>query len=240
MKKILSILGGIVLVIIVAVVLLLGSLDSIIKSQIETVGTELTGVTVTVDDVNIDLTDGAGEITGLTVANPDGYSSNPAFRLGTLKLGIDIGSLVKAQPIILDTLVIESMDTNLELRGNTSNLNRISESVSKNSDSAEEKTAETEEGKPLLLSISKLFINNVKITISDEEKTSTEKLPTIELSNIGGEEGASPAGIAGVILTKLVTEILKEAAAEQLMKKVNEAVDGATKSLLDTLNKALN
>jgi len=238
MKKVLTILGGIIVVIEVAIYILIGSLDGIVKGQIEKVGSELTGVAVTVDDVKINLTDGSGQITGLTIANPVGYSANPAFRLGTLKLGINIASLAKAQPIILNTLVIESMDTNLELRSDTSNLNTISENVSNNSESAEQQTTETEEGKPLLLSIRKLFINNVNISINNGEKTSSEKLPTIELANVGGEEGSAPAGIASAILTKLVTEILKEAAADQLMKKVNEAVGGATKSLMDSLNKA--
>lgn len=239
MKKLLGILGGIALVVIVAVFVLLGSLDSIIKSQIESVGSELTGVAVTVDDVEIDLTKGAGQIMGLTIANPDGYSSSPAFQLGLLKLKIDIGSLAEAQPIVLDTLVIESMNASLELRGDTSNLNVISESVSKNARSAEEKTKETESGKPLLISIRKLFINNVNIAITSGEKKSSDKLPTIELTNVGGEEGKSAAGIASAVLSKLVSDILKEAAVEQLMKKFNETVGGATKSLLDSLNKAL-
>ena len=89
-----------------------------------------------------------------------------------------------------------------------------------------------------MISIRQLYINNVNIAINDGEKTTREMLPTIELANVGGESGASPAKIASAILTKLVSEILKEAAATALMKKVDEAVQGATKSLLDSLNKA--
>lgn len=238
MKKILAILGGVVLVIVIAVFLLLGSLDSIIKGQIEKVGTELTGVPVTVGSVELSLTDGAGTISGLTIANPPGYSDNPAFSLGTLKLGIDINSLSKANPIVLDNLVIDSMDANLELRTDSSNLSVIAENVSKNTESAEQETTETESGKPLLITIRQLFINDVNIVINDGKSTKQDTLPTIELANVGGEAGATPAGITGAILSKLISEILKEAAAEALMKKANDAVQGATKSLMDSLNKA--
>ena len=238
MKKILAILGGVVLVVVVAVFLLIGNIDSILKGQIEKVGSELTGVPVTVGGVSLSLTDGSGEITGLTIANPPGYSNNPAFSLGTLKLGIDIGSLKEANPIVLNTLVIDSMEANLELRSDSSNLSTISENIAKNTESAEEQTTETEAGDPLLITIRQLFINNVNIAINDGEGTKSETLPTIELADVGGEAGATPAGITSAILSKLISEILKEAAAEALMKKANDAVNSATKSLMDSINKA--
>ena len=49
------------------------------KNAITTLGPEMTGVSVEVDDVAITLADGRGEIEGLVVENPRGYQVPHAF-----------------------------------------------------------------------------------------------------------------------------------------------------------------
>ena len=72
MKK--TLIGGaaVVLLLAVAIVWLLGSLDEIVKDQIEVIGSELTGVPVRVGSVDIDVQAGAGQIRRLRIGNPQG------------------------------------------------------------------------------------------------------------------------------------------------------------------------
>jgi hypothetical protein len=188
--------------------------------------------------VNIDLGKGVGTISGLKIANPDGYNTDSALNLKVLSLDLDLSSL-SGSPLVLEKLVIDSLEGNLELRNGSTNLSEIVENIQADDGEAEKKTEETESGEPLKLSINKLLISNAKITVTDNDVTEVKTLPTISLSGIGGENGGSPAQISGVIVSTLVSEILKEAAAERLMKTVGDSVDEMAKGLLDSVNKAL-
>ena len=193
---------------------------------------------VTVESVKIDLGKGVGTITGLKIANPDGYNTEAALNLNVLSLDLDLSSL-SGSPLVLETLVIDSLEGNLELRDDSTNLSEIVANIQADDGEAEKKTEETESGEPLKLSINNLLISNAKITVTDKDVAEVKTLPTISLAGIGGEKGGSPAQISGVIVSTLVSEILKEAAAERLMKTVGDSVDEMAKGLLDSLNKAL-
>ena len=73
MKKVIL---GLVLVIILAIVggvyYVLTNLDALVEAAIEKHGSEATQTAVRVDSVKIDLSNGAGAISGLTIANPTG------------------------------------------------------------------------------------------------------------------------------------------------------------------------
>ena len=74
-----------------------GSLNEYIKSQIETVGTQVTEQAVTVKAVDIKLTSGAGSILGINLANPETYSQPNALSLNRQRL---LYSLLKQEALI--------------------------------------------------------------------------------------------------------------------------------------------
>ena len=73
---------GVVVVLVLAVagagVFLLQNLDGIVKDLIEDIGTEVVGQKVSVADVKVNLAEGSASISGLSVANPPGFSAEPA------------------------------------------------------------------------------------------------------------------------------------------------------------------
>jgi hypothetical protein len=105
MKKILIILTVVVAVVAFLAYRLVSNLDDIVKSAIENVGSEALGVEVSVGSVSIDLAGGTGTIGGLEIANPPGYSGDPALSVGelTLELGPDdtVARLHLGAPAIL-------------------------------------------------------------------------------------------------------------------------------------------
>jgi len=107
MKKILIGIAAVVTVLVLAIVLLLGNIDKIVQGVLEDVGSELLGVPVKVSSVKIKLKSGSGQITGLTIANPKGYSAKNAFRMDMIRLGLNLGSLGK-QPLVVDELNIKN------------------------------------------------------------------------------------------------------------------------------------
>ena len=240
MKKFATVFLGIVLVIAGAAYWFLGSLDSIIKEQIEVVGSELAGVPVSVGEVKFDLSKGAGQISGLVIGNPSGYQSPHAFQMSHLAVDIEVKSLLSAAPIVLSEIIIDSPEVNLEVKGKSSNLSDILDAIEKNAGTAEEKSPQGEDGKPLLISIQHLSIKGVKLMVIESGESTSQTLPAIDLNNIGGDEGATAAGIAKVIVSSLISEILKQAAIEGVQEAVKSTVSEAAGGLLNSLKKSLD
>lgn len=243
MKKALVVVGIILVLIAVGVVWILGSLDDIVKKQIEVIGTELTGTDVSVSGVNIELSDGSGSITGLTVANPKGYQADHAFKMKLLHLGIDLPSVGK-NPLILKELVIDSPAVTMEMNEKGgSNLKEISDNVSANTAAADKQASKTQqktEGEPLRILIRKLVIKDVGYSIHSKiEKIEDREgtLPTITLNNVGGSKGGTPGEIGKIVIGELTRRVIKQAAAGGIRKAVEDKVDEAVGGLGGMLKK---
>lgn len=94
MKKLL--VGGLLALVILAVVAVLAVgifLDSAVKKGVETVGPQLTKVSVKLDSVGLSLLSGSGKVNGLVVGNPEGYKTPNAINIGHASLAISPGSL---------------------------------------------------------------------------------------------------------------------------------------------------
>jgi len=240
MKKILIGLAAVALVIVVAAVWLLGSLDEVVEKQIEVIGAELTGVPVRVGRVGIDIKSGAGQITDLRIGNPDGYAAADAFDMSLLRLDVDLHSLGK-QPLVLDELIVDSPAANLEVnqRGG-SNLKEILDNVSKNGQQADAKAETKESGEPIRIVIRKLVIRGATFTESNplepgELRSGT--LPVIEKTDVGGGDGATPAQIGKLIIGDLGGQIIKQAARETMTEVIDEKTRGLRKGIGDALRR---
>lgn len=242
MKKIIfGSVAGIILIIGVAVILLLGSLDDLIAEQIEIVGTELTGVPVTVQSVNIDLGSGTGEITGLTIGNPEGFPSVNAFEMDLLRVGLDINSITQS-PIILNELIIDSPVINIDFdRSGSNNLKQISDNVNRHSEGADNKASEEETGsEPVKLTIRKLEITGVTFNSTNLLTGNTSgTLETISKTNIGGDSGATPGAIGKEIITELAGKIITEVAGSvtKIIKDKAGDLGDKLKGVFDGFNK---
>ena len=240
MKKLLIGLAALVLVIVVAAIWLLGSLDKIVKNQIEVVGTELTGVPVRVGSVGIHLKNGAGQISRLRIANPEGYAAAHAFDMSLLRLDINLQSLGK-QPLVLDELTIDSPVVNMEInqRGG-SNLKEILDNVSKNSQQADAKAETEDSGEPIRMAIRKLVIKGATFTESnplEEGEPRSGTLPLIERTNLGGSEGATPAQVGKLIIGDLAGQVVKQEAMKKMTDVIEEKTGSALKGIGDALRK---
>ena len=78
-------------------------LDSIVKSGIEVVGSNVLGTAVTADSVSLSPLSGQGSISGLRVENPEGFESQYAFELDSVLVSIDVNS------VFTDAAEIESI-----------------------------------------------------------------------------------------------------------------------------------
>jgi len=236
MKKLLIAMGVLGVLLVVLVFVLLGNLDKIVKGSIEGVGTELLGTPVGVDAVAIELKNGGGTISGLSIANPTGFSAGNAFQMDKIKLGIDLGSIGK-QPLVINELEIDSPIVRLDVNEDgSSNLNTLMDNMKNNSTKADEKAAE-QQGEPMRMSFERLSITGVTVQVNIAGQPSeTVVIPDIEKHNLGKDGGLTPAQLGTIIIGDIISSSLEHA----LEKKITEKIGEATESFIGNLKKKLS
>ena len=220
-----------------------GSVNTFVKEQMETVGTELTDQKVTVNTVDIKLLEGAGSILGVNIANPKNYTAPHAFSLGEVTLDINIESLTK-EPIVIDAIVIKDPKAFVQFtKEGKANLKDILDAINANlpKDGAEKPQQGDAPKAPLpKLSISKVVLAGTALTVDlsalgNKEHQAT--LPDIILTDIGGKEGLPADQLGGAVMKEALSAIWKETKktqkAQLLEEGKNKLIDKAKKKLTD-------
>lgn len=249
MKKIL-------LVIIVAIAIglyyIFTNINSIVKTAIENYGSQTTKTAVNVDNVKIKLTDGAGAISGLSIANPKGFESKNAFALGAIETQIDIKSLAK-EPITIDKIIVRKPQIFYELnKSGASNLNELYKNIAASGGTNASKPAAKSNEPKLIIRRFQLADATIDANVVPLNKKYTLKLPAIELQNLGGKNGATPSEISRQILDTITqralaavkqagiddkVQAIKSEAKEKVQTKTREAESRAKEKLKGVLGK---
>jgi len=212
MKKILIVSAIVAALIVVGLIVLLSNLDSLVAKGIERHGSEVTQTSVSVFGVDISLREGRGSIKGLRVESPAGFDVRDAFSLGEITLDIDVKSL-RDDPIVIDEIRILSPVVNVEVRENgQSNIDELRKNIEE-SVGAGNGTGSDSGGKEKRLRIRKLVFEEGSVVVDasamGQEKL-TMTLPEIRLEDIGGDDGATPDRIAGIVLLAVTKEAVQE------------------------------
>lgn len=234
MKKTILIIAGVV-VVAVAIILwrVVANLDGIVAGIIENTGSEVLKTKVSVSGVSINLKDGKAGIAGLTVANPQGYSSANIFELNGIEVDLNLGSIGK------DVLVIESIRVdNPKIvfegdEGGGSNMQTLLDNI--DSAPSEGGSSGEAQGEAMKMIIEQFEFSGGQVKASTALKPGEAveiDLPAIRMSGIGKPEGGVTADVvAKQISTKLVKTVIREAAKQSL----NKVIEKKSKGLLDKL-----
>jgi hypothetical protein len=252
-RGLLIVAGGIVTLGIVAAVVIFFFLGSLIKTAVETAGSEVTKTTVTLADADVDLSSGKGTLKGFKMANPSGFKSDSAFRFGEVSVTVDTSTLGQ-DPIVIKEVLIDAPKITYEIGANGSNIDKIKENVeafqkSMGGGGSGSGSSGGDEGPKLI--IENIYLRNGKVSIMASQlmdKTLDTDLPEIHLTDIGKEEGGASAGevasqtidsvlaqvttLVGSIDLSSITDALGENAAGAI-KAIGEGAGDATKVLGD-------
>jgi len=240
MKKLLIFAGIVVVVIVAAAVLMVGNINTIIKKGVEKGGPILLKAPVSLSKVNIDLKSGAGEFKGLTIGNPAGYNTAYAFKLGRLKIDLDIKS-VTSDKIHIREIIIDGPQITYEQKGaGNSNLAQLQENIESFSspESEDKKSGSGAPGKKMQIDYVKVENANINVSMDvlQGEKLNVPIRP-FELKNIGKNKDRTISDALGIILKELnraVTPSVTQAASvyqKKLMKKAKDIGGDAMKPL---------
>jgi len=237
MKKVIL---GVLLIVIIAiggsVYYLLTNLDSLVEAAIEKYGSEATQTSVLVDGVKINLSDGAAGITGLTVGNPAGYGFANAFSLGEIRAAIDLASL-QDEPYIINEITVLAPQVFVEInQDNKTNLNELKNNLTAGTTGKAQAKAPAEgsAAEPRLI-IRRLTFADGTIQAKVAALKNKEyklKLPSLDMTNLGGSKGATATELASEILKRLTdraSDIVKndiiDAELNKLKEKAQQKID---------------
>lgn len=235
MRKVAVIGGGVVAVLVVLVVgvgvFLYSSLDSLVKKAIETVGSEVAGVPVTVSEVKISLTEGKASLKGLAVGNPKGFTTPKAMSFGEIAIAIDTGS-VTANPVVIKDITVASPEVTVELGEKGSNLDVIQSNIAgkggKSEASSSSSSSSSDGGADKKLVIDRLALTGgtVKLATQLPDVQSTAKLGDIVLTGIGRKSGGASAS---EVAAQVLNAVTKSAVNSAKNLGVGNLVEGVAK-----------
>jgi hypothetical protein len=243
MKKPVKIALGILIVLIVALVAVALSINSIVKKGVETVGPRVTKTTIRLDGIALMPLSGGGAVNDLIVGNPEGYKSEHSIKVHKASLSISPGSLLKDK-IVVKSIKVEGPEIILEGGLEANNLTQILKNVDEFTGSAENKQAEQgAPGAPKKLQVDEFIVKNAKVTvlISMLGKPLAVTVPEIHLTNLGsGPEGITPADLTKRVLEEVIkqTTVVVMKSAGDLGKYATDTVKDLGGTASDTTKKA--
>jgi hypothetical protein len=232
MKKIIIRVGAVlILLVIVALVVVFFSLNSIVKKGVETVGPKLTQVDVRLGAAEISPFSGSGKLSKLFVGNPAGFKTPSAIQMDSVKVGVQIGS-VMSDTIVINEINIQSPEITFDggLSGN--NLSKILDNLksASGSSAADTNKVQTPAGpkaekkfivKDFVLQGAKLHLN---ITALGTPLSTTVTIPDIHLQNLGTAEG----GLTAAQLSQKLVQPIYDAAYKAAEGLITSGLKGVT------------
>lgn len=208
MMKILLVLFGLLLALGVAAYLFLASrLDALVVDGVNTYGPQLTQTRVELVSARLSPLSGSGELTGLTVGNPAGWSDGRAFHLGKVHVDVEPMS-VFSDHVVINEIIIDQPEFNYETTFVTSNLKELVKNTKGYTGGGGSKEPAAKSGQPRKFVVKKFRLTNGKATVVAGGKTLVVTLPTISLENLGVAEGGITSDqLAGALLNKVLSSI---------------------------------
>ncbi len=232
------------LVLLVGGLVVLWSLDSILKGVIERYGSAATQVAVHADSVAVSILGGSAAISDLTVANPSGFSDANVFHLGKIQVHLALGA-IRSNPLVIDDITIVAPEVHFELNQNgDSNVDVIRRNLSQFRSAAaggpagspgpsmatpvQPAAKETTDARRFL--IKKLTIQDAQLAIDTSALGGDRRvmtLPNSEETDIGARSGgATGAEVATVIVRALVRDVAATVAAAKVERALEKSIGG--------------
>jgi len=207
------------------------NLNDIVKSAIESNGAALTETSVQVESVDLVVEEARATISGLTIANPQGFSDLPALSFDTIRATLD------REQFDMDLVVVEELEIlnpviSYETGLQGSNLDALLDAANKNS-GTQSPTAEPQSKNasgPKFI-IRRLKIGKGEITASAMEQEASSDLPTVVLNDVGGPDGVSGSEVGRLV----ISELTNKAVSAVTRGALEDLLDGNAGGLLDGL-----
>jgi hypothetical protein len=219
-RRFLKIAAILVLVLVVALAAVWFYLDSIARKAVEVAGTYALGVPTTLEKANLGVFSGHAGITGLRVADPQGYDAPYFMQLQGASVDLSLGSLTK-DTVEVPLLELDGLAIALEKRNGKANYQVILDNLKK-LESAAPAQQPAKPGKKFI--IRKVELKNITAHVDlvpalGSATVLDMQLDPIVLENVGSE---SNHGVAAEQLMDTLTKAVLLAVAHKAGNAVGE------------------
>lgn len=215
----------------------LRNIDTLVQTAVERFGSDVTNTAVELQSVDIQLQEGRAQLSDLTIANPEGYSSEYAFALDDIIVQIDRRSLGTGAEdvIVIEEITVDGASIIAELQGlQNSNLQELAKNVQRKIP-AEQDTAPPEPPSeyvgPNLRVMTFQFSNASIQVISDQFGERTLDMPTVTAADLGGANGLPPRDLASALLEQVLAQAIAtvkkevgDTAKQEVRSRVQERI----------------
>ena len=206
MKTILKVALVLVLLLVILVATIPFWINPFARKAIETGGSEALGVKTTLAEISIGFS-GTCDLSGLNIANPEGYETAHFMNLGSGAVAVDLQT-IQNDVIEIPKFELTGLDLNLEKGSGQANYEKILENLSKLS-TGEEQPKEEEPGKTFV--IKEIVIKDVKVTAKMAGLTVPMKIDEMRLENVGSEgEGVDMKELIALIVSGVLKGVAEE------------------------------
>lgn len=206
---------GLLALVILALAIVWLSLNSIVRSAVESQASAQLGVPTTLNGANVSIFGQKVSLSDLKIGSPKGYSAPHLFELGGTDVAVSVGQL-RGTPVRVQSISINSPKLIIEQQNMKLNFKALIDGMPSAPTQAD-KTAEAKE--PIKMIINHLTVTNAAVVIHPGEfpgvKLPTEitlSIPTLELENIGTADGSENGAAIKEVVVELITALVAKAA----------------------------
>lgn len=207
--------------------------SAIVKNLIEAQGSAATGVTVSIDSVELDILNGEATIRGLRVGNPEGFSDRNALSVDVISVGLDANTVSK-DVMTITKIYVENPVLTYESVDGVSNFDVIKQNAQSGSSTS---SSDEEDGQKFIVNLIEFTtgkINAVGMSPTGEELNAT--MPGFKIKDVGKAEGGVPAAtIASRIAVAVTSRVIEAVVAGALFDIVGDTLGTVTGGLTDKL-----
>lgn len=214
MKTFIKVLGVIAVVLIALFLVVSLTIDGIIKSTIQDVGSDLLQTEVNVDDVSVSILSSTGYIDGIMVENPEGFSDSTAIALKEISIDLDLFTLL-SDTVVINQLIIDSPEVFVEQTTQGNNLMALQNNMSEGS---------TDESGGFIIDylLVEEGVLTAHIDIGGEQRTTEVSIERFEQKNIGRSGNNTVESTVRQILEPLLEQALRKAVEGGLQDQVED------------------
>jgi len=215
-KTIKTVVAGILAIVVLAVIVVF-SLDSLIRKGVETAASSSLGVDVKLKRAHLSLLRGRLILSGLRIGNPEGFKSESLFEAGHIAIAVRPAALL-GDEVTIDTIILAGPAVTIEQSSTGTNLSKILENIDRGEPEApgpSEPSEPTGPEKEKTYRIGVLRIAGAKVTFSSfltAKAPVTVPLPDIVMKDISSADGGGVA--AAQVIRQVLVRLLRAAVTE--------------------------
>lgn len=228
MRKALWILGGLVVLVIIAGIVVVLSLNSIVKTGINAVGPRVAKVPLSVEKVRISLLGGSFAIEGLKMGNPPGFQTPHSFTADKIRVDANLRSLLRDE-IVIPLIEVQQPVVTLEFAGAKTNMGEIMKGL-------QTPAPQPEQGqkaqKKMRIGLIKVVGTKVSVAGLPAVGSAGIPVPDIQISDVGtGGQEATPQEVASRTLSAIYEAVAGAAGSVLSAEQLNTLKGGLSDAL---------